>query len=72
MELVFIDNFAGRQAVQHPLFENVPCGHFRCQVFHHLETRQRPFPEGDIAFLTGTSILFLALTALKTARRLDQ
>lgn len=26
----------------------------------------------DIAFLTGTSILFLALTALKTARRLDQ
>ena len=26
----------------------------------------------DIAFLTGTSVLFLALTALKTARRLDQ
>ncbi len=25
----------------------------------------------DILFLTGTSVLFLALTALKTARRLD-
>ena len=25
----------------------------------------------DVAFLTGTSVLFLALTALKTTRRLD-